>query len=71
MKNRLAKPPSSTSIYSLPLFFAAMAQLVEQLPCKEKVRGSTPRGGTILTRAIPWWVLFERVAVQFRTPASY
>lgn len=31
-----------------PLFFAAIAQLAEQHPCKLKVVGSIPTGGTIL-----------------------
>ena len=31
---------------------AAIAQLVEQLTCNEKVQGSTPCGGTILERRV-------------------
>ena len=33
---------------------AAIAQLVEQLTCNEKVQGSTPCGGTIFWKAEVW-----------------
>ena len=36
---------------------AAIAQLVEQLTCNEKVQGSTPCGGTTLLGKAHGWVL--------------
>lgn len=44
---RFPKPGKEVSLNNI---YARLAQLAEQLPCKEKVRGSIPRMGTKLKR---------------------